>query len=199
MEWHGLPVVVWAAIFSAVGAVIGAIIGSLLVTYLNYRFNWRLKQKDKEIADRARQADLYKSIYPEKFRTTKELMDKAAAVYSLTGQILITAPIQNVIDVDTKTDIQELAVLVYELRRMAESLAWLVSDNIKQQIDTFAHSCLGTIGISGLRATYEKAQADYFALCSTVKEELLLDDLDKLHRLSKSLPGTGLLNRNHQS
>ena len=190
MDWHGIPAAIWAGLFSIVGALIGAIAGSLIAPYFNFLFNSRLKQKDKEIADRARQADLYKTIYPEKFRATKELMDKAASVYSLTGKILVTAPIKNQIDVDVEADIKQLAASVYELRLQAGAAGWLVSDDIRKQIDALGVSCLDTLGLTNYGAGYDKVKSNYAVLCSKVREQLLMDELDKLHSISGNFPST---------
>jgi len=71
-----------------------------------------------------------------------------------------------------------------------------VSHRNRRQIDALAVSCLDSVGLSSYGGNYEKAKIDYATLCSAVKEQLLLDELEKLHRLPESSSGGQLSTRN---
>ena len=182
-------------------AALLGLFGTSLSLWANYRFSILLKKidqvekdKDREVADyykkidlmvneRARQLDIYKTIYSEKFKKAQMLMEAATVCYNELSS-LSAVKIQYAIDLEVQRE--RLSVATQNLHDITTTTQWLLGSNV--------HLCAAQLVSSGgIVASFKGVDEELLNHIQTSGYENLFDNLTQSVREELTLNQLELL------
>ncbi len=165
------------ALESGLFALGGAAIGGVIASWITYRLN-----------ERTRRLDLYKTVYPEKFKAAKELLALLQPLAEWVYALVNSYP--NLTPDDRQKEASDLFKKIVDLRLQLMADEWLFSPLFVAGVNQFCTNLeLSLIDLDGKHLTEagfnqegvrRGVQNLYRALAKTARQETHLDLFDKL-------------------
>lgn len=130
------------SVIAGISALVGALIGAMVNPLLTFRLN-----------ERQRRMEMYKTVYPDKVKAAREVMEAARHLYDLTWRHCVLVVEAGGSDEDEENQLyNEANALSYK----ANALEWMLGTPVANAATTFAKVCKGALSDADMRREEER-------------------------------------------